>query len=65
MLCLYVDNILILGINIDIFLDIRNFLSKYFDMKDMGEVHVVFSIKLMRFHDGISIKSISLYQKDS
>ena len=37
-LCLYVDDILIFGTNIDVINDVKSFLSKSFDMKDLGEV---------------------------
>ena len=33
-LCLYVDDILIFGTNIDIINEVKSFLSKSFDMKD-------------------------------
>ena len=35
---LYVDDILIFGTNIDVINDVKSFLSKSFDMKDLGEV---------------------------
>jgi hypothetical protein len=34
-LCLYVDDILIFGTNIDIINEVKSFLSKSFDMKDL------------------------------
>ena len=36
-LCLYVDDILIFGTNIDVINEVKSFLSKSFDMKDLGE----------------------------
>jgi hypothetical protein len=36
-LCLYVDDILIFGINIDVINEVKSFLSKSFDMKDVGQ----------------------------
>ena len=38
-LCLYVDNILIFGTNIDVINEVKSFLSKSFDMKDLGEAY--------------------------
>jgi hypothetical protein len=35
-LCLYVDDILIFGTNIDVINEVKSFLSKSFDMKDLG-----------------------------
>jgi hypothetical protein len=45
-LCLYVDDILIFGTNIDAINEVKSFLSKNFDMKDLGEARgQVFSVK--------------------
>jgi hypothetical protein len=45
-LYLYVDDILIFEINIDAINEVKSFLSKNFDMKDLGEARgQVFSIK--------------------
>jgi hypothetical protein len=40
-LCQYVDDILIFGINIDVINEVKFFLSKSFDMKDLGEDDVI------------------------
>jgi hypothetical protein len=37
-LCLYVDDILIFGTNIDVINEVKSFLSKSFDMKDLGKL---------------------------
>jgi hypothetical protein len=37
-LCLYVDNILIFGTNIDVINEVKSFLSKSFDMKYLGKL---------------------------
>jgi len=34
-LCLYVDDILILGISLNVIEEVKEFLSKNFDMKDL------------------------------
>jgi hypothetical protein len=47
-LCLYIDDILIFGTNIDIINEIKSFLSKIFDIKDLGEADVILNIKLIK-----------------
>jgi hypothetical protein len=37
-LCLYVDDILIFDTNIDVINEVKYFLSKSFDMKDLGKL---------------------------
>jgi hypothetical protein len=54
-LCLYVDDILIFGINIDVINEIKSFLSKSFDMKDLGEANVILNIKLIKADGGITL----------
>ena len=43
-LCLYVDDILIFGTNIDATNKVKSFLSKSFDMKDLGVADVILNI---------------------
>jgi hypothetical protein len=40
-LCLYVDNILIFGNNINVIKEAKDFLSTNFAMKDLGEANVI------------------------
>jgi hypothetical protein len=47
-LCLYVDDILIFGNNIDVIKEVKDFLSNNFEMKDLGEADVILNIKLLR-----------------
>jgi hypothetical protein len=47
-LCLSIDDILIFGTNIDIINEIKSFLSKIFDIKDLGEADVILNIKLIK-----------------
>lgn len=54
-LCLYVDDILIFGINIDAINEVKSFLSKNFDMKDLGEANVILNIKLIKDESGITL----------
>ena len=39
-LCLYVDDILIFGSNVEIVNDIEEYLSTNFEMKDLQETHI-------------------------
>ena len=47
-LCLYVDDILIFGNNINVIEEVKDFLSSNFEMKDLGEADVIHNIKLLR-----------------
>jgi len=47
-LCLYVDDILIFGNNVDVIKEVKSFLSNNFEMKDLGEADVILNIKLLR-----------------
>jgi hypothetical protein len=51
-LCLYVDDILILGTSIDVIEEKKYFLSNNFEMKDLGEANVILNIKLLREGNG-------------
>src|SRR5207237_2310134 len=54
-LCLYVDDILIFDTNIDVINEVKSFLSKSFDMKDLGKANVIFNIKLIKDESGITL----------
>jgi len=47
-LCLYVDDILIFGNNLNVIKEVKDFLSSNFEMKDLGEADVILNIKLSR-----------------
>jgi hypothetical protein len=51
-LCMYVDDNLILGMSLDVIKEIKDFLSNNFEMKDLGEVDVILNIKLLRESNG-------------
>ena len=51
-LCLYVDDILIFGTNLNVIEEVKNFLSKNFDMKDLGVADVILNIKLQKGENG-------------
>jgi hypothetical protein len=62
-LCLYVDDILIFKTNIDIINEVRSFLSKSFDMKDLGEANVILNIKLIKEDSGITLSQSHYVEK--
>jgi hypothetical protein len=62
-LCLYVDDILIFGTNIDIINEVKPFLSKSFDMKDLGEAGVILNIKLIKEDSGITLSQSHYVKK--
>jgi hypothetical protein len=62
-LCLYVDDILIFGTNIDIINEVKPFLSKSFYMKDLGEVDVILNIKLIKEDSGITLSQSHYFEK--
>jgi hypothetical protein len=51
-LCLYVDDILIFGTNLNVIKEVKQFLSQNFEMKDLGEANVILNIKLVIEGDG-------------
>jgi hypothetical protein len=51
-LCLYVDEILILGTSLDVIKYTKDFLSNIFEMKDLEEADVILNIKLLRKGNG-------------
>ena len=51
-LCLYVDDILILGTSLDVIKEVKDFLSNNFEVKDLGEADVILNIKLSREGNG-------------
>jgi hypothetical protein len=61
-LCQYVDDILIFGTNVDAINDVKSFVSKSFDMKDLGEANMILNNKMIKVDGGI-ILSQSHYVK--
>ena len=51
-MCLYVDDILIFGTNLNVIEEVKSFLSQSFEMKDMGVADVILNIKLLRDGNG-------------
>ena len=52
-LYLYVDDILIFGTRIDVINDVKEYLSKNFDMKDLGQADVILNINWKRVRMGL------------
>ena len=59
-LSLYVDDIFLVGNNLEYIINIKEWLSSNFEMKDMGEVAYILGLKIHRNH---SKKLLSLSQK--
>jgi hypothetical protein len=51
-LCLYVDDILIFGTSLHVIKEVKDFLSRCFEMKDLGVADVILNIKLLKDDDG-------------
>ena len=64
-LCLYVDDILIFGTCLKVIEELKDFLSKNFDMKDLGVADVILNIKLLRRKWWGQTGAIPLYGEDS
>jgi hypothetical protein len=62
-LCLYVDDILIFDTNMKVIHEVKSFLSKSFDMKDLGEADVILKIKLNKNESGITLSQSHYVEK--
>ena len=54
-ICLYVDDMLILGSDLEIVTSTKKFLSAQFSMKDLGTTDVILGIKIIYFEEGIGL----------
>ncbi|KAK6160261.1 hypothetical protein DH2020_003642 [Rehmannia glutinosa] len=61
--CLYVDDLLIMGSSHDSIMDTKRMLKRNFDMKDMGTADVILGIKISRTHDGIILSQSHYVEK--
>ena len=52
---LYVDDMLILGTNIEVIKSTKRILSKNFDIKDLVVANIILEIKIIKTPDGISL----------
>ena len=62
-LCLYVDDILIFGTSTAMIDEIKSFLSRCFDMKDLVPADVILNIKLMKNENGITLNQSHYMEK--
>ncbi|GKC36810.1 retrovirus-related pol polyprotein from transposon TNT 1-94 [Tanacetum coccineum] len=56
-LCLYVDDMLIIGSNDKMIKSTKDILKSKFDMKDMGLADVILGIKIIRIHNGLVLST--------
>ena len=63
LLCLYVDDMLIIGSNANIIKHTKQMLSKQFDMKDLGLADVILGIKITRHSEGIILSQAHYVEK--
>ena len=52
-ICLYIDDMLIFGINLNSVENTKKFQCSKLDMKDMGEADVILGIKIHKHYEGI------------
>jgi hypothetical protein len=62
-MCLYVDDILIFGTDLEAIMETKVVLSKNLDMKDLGEADVILNIKLIKGEDGITLSQSHYVEK--
>lgn len=61
--CLYVDDLLILGPNLDVINTTKKLLNSKFDMKDMGRADVILGIRILKNEKKLHSDTISLFGK--
>ena len=62
-ICLYVDDLLIMGSNDDIIQAIKRMLNNKFDMKDLGVADVILGIKISKSSDGLILSQSHYIEK--
>ena len=62
-ICLYVDDLLIFGPNMDIINAAKMLLKNNFDMKDLGEANVILGMKISRTSNGIFVDQSHYIEK--
>ena len=55
LICLYVDDMLIFGTNMDLIKDIKFFLSSHFEMKDLGEANIILGVIIRKNENDLSL----------
>ncbi|GJR88283.1 retrovirus-related pol polyprotein from transposon TNT 1-94 [Tanacetum coccineum] len=64
-LCLYVDDMLIIGGNEKMIKSAKDLLKSMFDMKDMGLADVILGIKIIRTQNGLVLSSYTSIPSDA
>ena len=62
-ICLYVDDMLIFGTNLEVVCETKKFLGFKFDMKDLGEAEVILGIKITRTPNGLKLSQEHYVEK--
>ena len=62
-ICLYVDDMLIFGTNLEVVCETKKFLGSKFDMKDLGEAEVILGIKITRTPNGLKLSQEHYVEK--
>ena len=60
---MYVDDILILALDLNLVNDIKKFLSDHFDMKDLGNADLILGMKIVRIDNSIHLCQSDYTQK--
>ena len=60
-LVLYIDDILLIGNDIEVLSSVKGWLQKQFDMKDLGEANYILGIKLLRDRKNKVLDYLKLY----
>ena len=63
-ICLYVDDLLIFGPNMDIINVAKMHLKNNFDMKDLGEANVILGMKISRISNDIFVDQSHYIEKN-
>ena len=59
-ICLYVDDMLILGTSLDLMNEVKEFLSTKFEMQDVCEADLILGVKFFRSLHVFRVRSIML-----
>ena len=62
-ICLYIDDMLIFGTDIERVKETKYFLASQFEMKDLREVDVILGIKIVRSANGLTLTQSSYIEK--
>lgn len=54
-ICLYVDNMLIMGTNLEVVKNTKKFIESKFDIQDLREVDVILRIKICRTNERLML----------